>query len=122
MFDYPPTPNERAVARRNNQRHQLEMFAEPEPERVAPRSILRDDLDEWNAARGCPVCTGPHNEAECPHGTAPTLPDHGSWCLCVHCNHPDVLAHHQAPVTRNPSNPAQVRAMFRSLGWPTQKD
>lgn len=96
MFDYPATPNERAITRRNNERHQLEMFAEPE--RPADRSILRDDMDAWNADR-CPVCAGTHTEAECTHGTAPTL-----------------------PATRNPSNPAQVRAMFRSLGWPTQGD
>jgi hypothetical protein len=83
MFDYPATPNERAVTRRNNERHQLAMF---------------DQLDHTEPA-SCPVCAGTHTEAECTHGTAPTLPD-----------------------TRNPSNPAQVRAMFRSLGWPTQGD
>lgn len=84
MFDYPATPNERAVTRRNNERRQLEMFAE---------------LEQPEALPACPVCAGAHTEAECSHGTAPTLPD-----------------------TRNPSNPAQVRAMFRSLGWPTQGD
>lgn len=77
-----PTPTERATARRNNERHQLEMFdTEPEP-------------------TPCPVCSSTDHDADaCPHGNVtPMFP------------------------TRNPSNPAQVRAMFRSLGWPTTGD
>ena len=72
-----PTARDRALRRTNAERHQTTMFDTIEPD-----------------ADACPVCTGPHPEADCDHGTAPTLPD-----------------------TRNPSNPAQVRAMFRSLGW-----
>jgi hypothetical protein len=84
MFDYPTTPTERAHAQRIAQRHQLELFAtDPEP----------------TPEPACPVCAGTHTEADCPHGTAPTLPE-----------------------TRNPSNPTQVRAMFRALGWPTTGD
>jgi len=72
--------------------------ATPTPaERRATRNGVEQhslfDTPAPSLPRACPVCAGTHAEP-CPHGTAPTL-------------------------TRNPSSPTQVRAMFKSLGWPT---
>ena len=81
-----PTTTERKQARTDNARQQLGMF-DTDTDPTPPHGIPRP----------CPVCAGDHLEADCTHGTAPTLP------------------------TRNPSNPAQVRAMFASLGWAVTK-
>ena len=117
-----PTATERKQARTDNARQQISMFTEScdncgHPAHDNQRCVGSTDNGDWCACswpdpgnytdtdptpphgipRPCPVCAGDHLEADCTHGTAPTLP------------------------TRNPSNPAQVRAMFASLGWAVTK-
>ena len=99
-----PTATERKQARTDNARQQLDMF-DTDTDPTPPHGIPRP----------CPVCAGDHADADCTHGTAPTLDCQQCgrttyWCQC-----------RNNPTTNNPSNPAQVRAMFAALGWNVTK-
>jgi hypothetical protein len=42
------------------------------------------DLEPDTEPEACPVCAGPHDETDCPHGTAPSL-IHPSPLACDQC-------------------------------------
>lgn len=124
-----PTARDRALRRANAERHQLE--------------LLTPELAEPRPATACPVCAGVHIATDCPHGTAPELPSRsthpGRWIRMDLLEHTDEFWHTNPEGERGPDHhvwiayrglthattthdPAQVRAMFRGLGWPTTGD